>query len=51
MDELNNIVTIQREYYWKEMDYNEDIRDNDEYLDIYDDMEWWYEYQLEDWEE
>lgn len=43
---MDNYDPAQREYYWKEMYYNSDIRDNDECLDIYDDMEWWYLYQL-----
>lgn len=45
MDELNSNYK-EKEYYWKEMYYNLDIRDNEEYDDIYDDMEWWYEYQI-----
>lgn len=42
MDEYS----ITREYYWTEMEYNKDKRNDDRYLDIYDDMEWWYLYQL-----
>lgn len=43
MDEYS----ITREYYWTEMEYNKDKRNDDRYLDIYDDMEWWYLYQLD----
>lgn len=42
MDEYS----ITHEYYWTEMEYNKDKRNDDRYLDIYDDMEWWYLYQL-----
>ena len=49
MNELD--IIIDREYYWKEMNYNKEIKDDDNYLDIYNDMEWWYQYQLEEWEE
>lgn len=48
MDELDNINN--KEYYWKEMYYNINIRDDEDYKDIYDDMEWWYEYQLKEWD-
>lgn len=48
VDELDNINN--KEYYWKEMYYNINIRDNEDYKDIYDDMEWWYEYQLKEWD-
>ena len=44
MDELDII----KEYYWKEMYYNIDIRDNNEYEDIYNDMEWWYDYIIKE---
>lgn len=43
MDEYD----ITREYYWTEMYYNLDKRNNDKCADIYNDMEWWYLYQLE----
>lgn len=49
MNELD--IIIDKEYYWKEMYYNKEIKDDDDYLDIYNDMEWWYQYQLEEWEE
>ncbi len=38
-----------KEYYWTEMWYNQD-KDSEEVNDIYDDMQWWYQYQLSDWE-
>ena len=41
-----NEYSITQEYYWTEMEYNKDKRNYDKYLDIYDDMEWWYLYQL-----
>ena len=46
MDELDN--NINREYYWKEMYYNVNIRENDNYKDIYNDMEWWYNYMIKE---
>ena len=43
----------QKEYHWTEMWYNMDLQDSDEIeiADIYDDMQWWYEYQLSDWQQ
>lgn len=42
-----------KEYHWTEMWYNKDLQDSDEVeiADIYDDMEWWYEYQMSDWQQ
>ena len=48
MDE--KVIGTEKEYYWSEMWYNKAI-DRDSILDIYDDMEWWLEYQLEDWQD
>lgn len=48
MDE--KVIETEKEYYWGEMWYNKDI-DMDSILDIYNDMEWWLEYQLEDWQD
>ena len=37
----------EEEYYWTEMDYNYYYKKH-HYKDIYNDMEWWYKYQLQD---
>lgn len=39
-----------KEYYWTEMWYNKNL-DKEEVEDIYSDMEWWYEYQMQDYDE
>lgn len=46
MDELDN--NINKEYYWKEMYYNINIREDNNYKDIYNDMEWWYNYIIKE---
>lgn len=46
VDELDN--NINKEYYWKEMYYNVNIRENNNYKDIYSDMEWWYNYIIKE---
>lgn len=48
---MNDLVDLlleeEEEYYWTEMDYNYYYKKH-HYKDIYNDMEWWYKYQLQD---